>query len=194
MNDTRVEEQSKSVRIKTKVKHEMKEGLIILSYVGIFLFAFSTYRMLLLHQFKEALPIYGSALIQASVLTKVIMIGQAFKLGKGWESHPLLRVSVLKGVVFALLAGIFKVIEDVVKGLIHGEGLAGALGEVGGWRSLEIVVFVILFFCVLLPFFALMETRREMGEKDFEHLFLHRRREEKGPATYKSNSRGIAGT
>jgi hypothetical protein len=183
MSDIRVEEQSKSVRIKTKVKHEMREGLIILSYVGVFLFAFSTYRILLLHQLKEALPIYGSALIQASVLTKVIMIGQAFKLGRGWESHPLLRVSVLKAAVFALLAGIFKVIEDVVKGLIHGEGLAGALGELGGRRALEILVFTILFFCVLIPFFALMETRREMGEEAFEHLFIHRRREEKRAAT-----------
>ena len=175
MTDIRVEELSKSARIKTKMKHEMREALIILSYLGVFFFAFSTYKMLLLHQFKEALPIYGAALIQTSVLTKVIMIGQAFKLGKGWERHPLLRVSVLKATVFALLAGSFKVIEDIVKGLIHGESFLGALSETGGWRALEILIFSILCFCVFIPFFALMETRREMGEKDFEHLFLHRK-------------------
>src|SRR5271170_2579122 len=144
MTDTRVEELSKSARMKKKVKHEMGEALIILSYLGVFFFAFSTYKMLLLHQFREALPIYGAALIQASVLTKVIMIGQAFKLGKGWERHPLLRVSVLKATVFALLAASFKVVEDVVRGLIHGESLAGALSETGGWRALEILVFSIL--------------------------------------------------
>jgi hypothetical protein len=174
MSEVRVEEQSKSAKAKAKLKHEMKEGLIILSYLGVFLFAFVTYKMLLMHQFREALPIYGSALIQASVLTKIIMIGQAFKLGKGWEQHALLRVSVLKAASFAVLGGVFKVIEEVVKGLIHGESFVEAIGKVGGWRSLEIVVFSIVFFCVLIPFFALMETRREMGDEQFEHLFLKR--------------------
>src|SRR5271170_3085198 len=118
MSDTRVEEVSKSARIKTKIKHEMREAVIILSYLCIFLFAFSTYRMLLLHRFRSALEIYGGVLVQASILTKVIMIGQALKLGKKWEHKPLLHVSVIKALTFAVLVGVFQILEDVIRGLI----------------------------------------------------------------------------
>src|SRR5271170_638308 len=100
MTDIRVEELSKSARIKTKVKHEMKEGLIIVSYLALFFFAFYTYRMLLLHTFSSALCTYGSALVRASIMTKVIMIGQALKLGKQWEHKPLLHSALFKAVLF----------------------------------------------------------------------------------------------
>jgi len=175
MTDIGIEEQSKSARIKTKVKHEMKEGLIIVSYLALFFFAFYTYRMLLLHTFRSALFIYGSALVRASILTKVIMIGQALKLGKRWEHKPLLHSSLFKAVLFAVLAAVFQVLEDVVHGLFHGESLAGAFREIGPRGGLEVVVLGIVSFCVFIPFFALMETRRVLGEEQFFHLFLKRK-------------------
>ena len=175
MTDIWVEEQSKSTRIKTKVKHEMKEGMIIVCYLALFFFAFYTYRMLLLHTFRSALFVYGAALVRAMVLTKVIMIGQALQIGKRWEDKPVLHSSVFKAALFAVLVGIFQVLEDVVRSLFHGESLAGAFREMGPRGALEVVVLGVVGFCVFIPGFALLEIRRVMGEEPFFHLFLRRK-------------------
>jgi hypothetical protein len=175
MTDAAVQELSKSARIKQKAIHEMKEVAIVVAYLALFLFAFATYKMLLLHQFRSALVEYGTALFSAMVLSKVIILGQALKLGKRSEQKPLLYVSILKAVIFAALIVAFKVVEEIVKGIFHGETFAEALRVISGRRALELVVMGIVSFCVFIPFFALMETRRVLGPGQLGKLFLHGR-------------------
>ena len=131
--------------------------------------------MLLLHQFRSALVEYGTALFSAMVLSKVIIVGQALKLGKRSEQKPLLYVSIIKSIIFAMLVAVFKLVEEVVRGLFHGRTLADALQEISGRRGLELVVMGVVAFCVFIPFFALMETRRVLGPGQLSGMFLRGR-------------------
>jgi hypothetical protein len=174
MGDATVREPAKSKGLKAKVRHELREMVIVTAYLVLFFFSFATQKMFLLHRFGEADLLYGTALIKSLVMAKVILIGQMARLGKGWEHRPLLQSSVFKAFMFALLVAVFDVLEDVVRGVIHGEGVAATFGKMGANSSYELGITTVIAFCGFIPFFALMETRRVMGEEEFEHLFLHR--------------------
>ena len=59
-------------------------------------------------------------MINALVITKVVMIGEYAKLGKGHEDKPLFVSAIWKAFVFGLLVFAFHIVEEVIKRLIHG--------------------------------------------------------------------------
>jgi len=174
MSDTIVQNPAKPHGVKAKVLHELREMMIIAAFLALFFFAFATQKMFLLHEFKGALFTYGSAIIKALVMAKVILIGQLMRLGNHMNDRALLQVSVYKAFLFALLVAVFDLLEDVVRGLVHGEDLAGIFGKMGANSGYELAITAVTAFSLFIPFFALMETRRVMGEEEFSHLFLRR--------------------
>jgi len=153
---------------KQKIKHELREMLELFLYLAFFFCAFITYKALLLAEY--AVPAYWDyafALINAAVITKVIMIGEYAKLGKRHENKPLLLSATWKAIVFGLLVFAFHIVEEVIKRLIHGEDLAKASREL---RLDELFSRSIIVFCVFLPLFAFREFRRVMGEEKFNAL------------------------
>jgi magnesium-transporting ATPase (P-type) len=174
MSDTTVEEPAKPAGLKAKIAHEFREMVIITVYLLLFFFSFATQKMFLLHQFRQADVIYGAAIIKSLVMAKVILFGQMARLGRRLEHRSLIQSSLFKAFMFALLVAVFDLLEDIVKGLFHGEDLAGIFHKMGASGSYELVIIIVIAFCVFIPFFALMETRRVMGEVEFENLFLRR--------------------
>ena len=65
---------------KEKIKHELKEMLTLCSYLAFFFCAIAIYDMLLLKQYNVEYWTIAFALINAMVITKVIMIGEYAKL------------------------------------------------------------------------------------------------------------------
>jgi hypothetical protein len=174
MSDSTVEEPAKPAGLKAKALHEFREMVIITVYLLLYFFSFATQKMFLLHQFSQAGVIYGAAIVKSLVMAKVILIGQMARLGRRLEDRSLIQSSLFKALLFALLVTVFDVLEDIVGGLIHGEGLAGVFGKMGANGGYELAITTVIAFCGFIPFFALMETRRVMGEEEFEKLFLHR--------------------
>ena len=152
-----------------KIKHELREMLELFLYLAFFFCAFAIYDMLLLRQFsiKEYWSI-GFALINAAVITKVIMIGEYAKLGKRYEHKSLLISAVWKAFVFALLVFVFHLVEEVIKRLIHGADLSKASTNI---RFEQFAGRAIIVFCVFIPLFAWREFRRVMGKEEFRSLF-----------------------
>src|SRR5262252_2749452 len=109
---------------KAKIKHELKEMLALSLYLAFFFCALAIYDMLLLKQYNVEYWTIAFALINAAVITKVIMIGEYAKLGKRYEYKALLISAVWKSFVFGLLVFAFHVVEEVIKRLIHGEDLS----------------------------------------------------------------------
>ena len=60
---------------------------------------------------------FGFTLLNAVVITKVIMIGEYAKLEKRHENKSLLVSTLWKAVVFGVLAFAFHIVEEVVKRL-----------------------------------------------------------------------------
>jgi len=155
--------------LKQKAKHELREMLELSLYLAFFFCALAAYDMLLLHEYHVESWNFAFALINALVITKVIMIGEYAKLGRKHENKSLLVSAVWKAFVFALLVYAFHIIEEAIKRLIHGADLARAPREI---RFDQLAGRAIVVFCIFIPLFAFRELKRVMGEDKFRALLF----------------------
>jgi len=150
--------------LKQKAMHELREMLELFSYLAFFFVALAAYDMLLLKRYNVEYLTIAFALINAAVITKVIMIGEYAKLGKRYEHKPLLISAMWKAFVFGWLVFAFHVLEEIIKRLIHGADMAKATGDI---RYEQFAARAIVVFCVFVPLFAFREFRRVLGEETF---------------------------
>jgi hypothetical protein len=155
--------------LKQKAKHELREMLELAVYLAFFFCALAVYDMLLLNQYDVVNWNFGFALINALVITKVIMIGEYARLGRKYESRPLLLSAVWKAFIFGLLVYAFHIVEEAIKRLIHGAPLMTAPREI---RFDQLAARSIVVFCIFVPLFAFREFRRVMGEDKFRALLF----------------------
>jgi hypothetical protein len=160
---------SKPAGFKQKATHELEEFAGISLYLAFFFCAIAAYSALLLNQFHMSYFAYGTALINALVIAKVILIGEYAHLGKRHESKPLFISAVYKAFLFGLLVFGFHVLEEVIKVLWHKDNLSVALHAI---RIDELVARTVIVFCTFIPLFAFRELRRVMGEEQFRDLFF----------------------
>lgn len=169
------EESSKPVGIKAKIIHELREVLVVSVFLGLFFFAFATYKMVLLRQFGSAQFIYVTALINTLVLAKVVLLGDFVPQGKVMEHRALIVSAVYKAAFFSILVAIFHFVEELVKDVIHDHALADAFRQTVTESWIQLVGLTVICFCLFIPFFCLWEIRRVMGESQFYKLFVKRR-------------------
>lgn len=162
-------ETSKSASLKQKAAHELQEFSGIFLYLACFFCAFATYSMLLLNQFHVSYFAFGTALINALVIAKVILIGEYAHLGKKHEAKPLFQSALYKAIMFSLLVFAFHVVEEMIKRRWHGETFGSAAH---GIRISELLARSVVIFCTFLPLFAFRELERVMGEDKIRSLFF----------------------
>ena len=92
------------------------------------------------------------------------------------DHKPLLVTSIYKAAFFALLVAAFHWIEEFVKDAFHNGGFADALRETLAATSWPLLGLVVICFCLFIPFFALWEIRRVMGDGPFSDLFVRQTR------------------
>jgi hypothetical protein len=155
--------------LKQKAAREFKEIVIVFIYLAFFFCALATYSTLLLEKYEISYFNYGAALINALIITKIILIGEALHFGTKHEAKPLIYSVLYKAFMYCLLVFAFHVVEEVIKRLIHGEGLVGALHNV---RLDELLARSLVIFCTFMPFFAFREVGRVIGPEKFRNLFL----------------------
>ena len=111
-------------------------------------------------------------MIEALILGKVIMIGGAFRLGRGFEAKPLIYPTLYKSVVFTIFVGVFKIIEHGII-IMWKEGSATEffikLSEI--W-FLEVFANSLVILVAFIPFFAVKELERVLGENKIGKLFF----------------------
>jgi hypothetical protein len=156
--------------LKQKAIHEFIQFLGIFLYLAFFFCAVTTYRMLLLNDFRDSYINYSFAAINAFVIAKVILIGEYSHLGKGLESKPLLISSIYKAFLFGLLTFVFHIVEEAIKKVLHGEAAADAFLDI---HLKVLLARSIVVFCTFLPLFAFRELWRVLGEHKFNDLFFH---------------------
>jgi hypothetical protein len=163
-------EDSKPIPLKQRIVSEFKEWLWIVAYLAFFFCVFSTYKMVILNQFHVSYFTYGAGLLNAVVLSKVILIGEHFHVAKGFERRALVISSVYKALVFSVLVAAVHLLEEGIRNALHGHPLGTILREMAaeGWA----VQFAraAMVFCVFIPFFGFMEIRRALGKERFWQL------------------------
>jgi len=122
-------EKEKQAGWKEKIVHEMTEYWINFVYLAVVFFTFTPYRRLILEEYKVSYLHYGVALIEAAVLAKIILLGEAARIGRKHEDKPLIVPTLYKTIVFGLWVIGFKVLEHMIGGLLRGKGLAGGFHD-----------------------------------------------------------------
>jgi hypothetical protein len=161
--------------LKEKGVTEAKKLLWIFAYLWTLLGLFAVHKSLVLNQPD---PFYhqGFAIINALVLAKVMFIAEVFNVADDLKRKPLIYPIVYKSAVFALILILFHVLEDILSGMWRGHSIAESIDALRA-GSLQLMVFGLIMFIVLMPFFALREIARDVGsDKLFEQFFLRRNR------------------
>jgi hypothetical protein len=159
---------------KRRIAHELLDYWMNVVYLAIFFGVFAWYRRFILAEYHISYMHYGSAIIEALILAKVILVGDALGLNRGYENKPLIYPTLHKAVVFSIFVGIFTIVEHVVEGLIHGQGVAGGLAALWSEGRDEIISRCIVTFFAFIPFFALRELAIVLGEGKLHRLFFRR--------------------
>ena len=162
-------ENSQQTSLKQKAVHEAKEITYVFLYLAAFFCALATYSMLLLEKFEISYFTYGAALLNALIITKIILIGEAVHFGKKHEAKPLFYSCAYKAFVYGVLVFAFHIVEEVVKRLIHGKAIVGAFREV---RIDDLLARSVIIFLTFIPFFAFRELGRVMGPDKLRGMFF----------------------
>src|SRR3974390_1571649 len=144
---------SKKAGLKQKAARQVEALVKIFVYLAFSFCAVVTYRLLLLHEFHTSYFDYGTALLNALIVAKVILIGEDVHLGKRVEDQPLLLSAISKALLFGLLVFAFHIVEEAVKRLVHGNDLAGAWHEA---HLDEVLARCVIIFCTFVPLFLFL--------------------------------------
>jgi hypothetical protein len=168
-------EKEKPAGWKQKLIHEMTEYWINFVFLGFVFSIMTLYRRLLMAEYHIAYFNYGFAVVQAAVLAKVILLAEVARVGQKHEEKPLIIPTLHKTVVFAFWVVGFKVLEHIVRGLVHGKGLMGGIDEMiaKGWY--EILAGMLVVISAFIPFFAIKQLGRVLGRETLVALFFRRR-------------------
>ncbi len=154
----------RKTQLKEKAAEELRLLLGISAYLAAVFFSFLTYRRLVSREFGVTSFHYGFAIVEALVVAKVILLGKAMGLGKRASGRARIWVALRSALVYGVLVAIFSVLEHLVDGLIHGKTLAASFDAVWNRGVYEILGRSLILFVALIPFFALWELDRAIGE------------------------------
>ena len=160
---------------KQRLAHETKEFLVVFLLVAPFFISFATYRTYVVGESGNEHFIYATALVNALVLSKIILIGDLARLGKSSENRSLIVSTIHKALVFTLFYLAFDVLESIVGGLLHGQTLLRAVHATAATEKGRLLSRAVVIFFAFMPLFALMEIRRVLGADKFRTLFLGKR-------------------
>lgn len=163
--------------IKERAVEEFKLYWLVFVFLAIMFGAFNTYRRLILGEVGMTYGHWGAGLIEAAVIAKVILIGDAMKLGR-WmdETYPLIYTVLVKSVLFGLLVAVFNILEHSIEGLVHGATWAQILAHpFPAQNTNEALARTVVMIVTFIPFFALWEIGRLLGHGKLAVLFFHHR-------------------
>ena len=109
------------------------------------------------------------------MLAKLILIGDAMRIGRRLEHKPLIVPTLWKAVVFSLWVAVFSVLEHTIEGLLRHQGLAGGFEELISTGKYELLGRCLVMFSAFIPFFACKELERVLGEGQLLTLFFRGR-------------------
>lgn len=172
-----MQDETQKKSLKQKAVHEFKEVAILTTYLAFFFCALATYSMLLLGKFHISYFAYGTAIINALIIAKVILIGEVLHAGTRYEGKGLLYSAIWKAFVFGWLVFAFHLLEEMIKNLIHGRDAIGAFHEI---RLDDLLSRTVVIICTFIPLFVFRELRRVIGEDNFWALVLQPTSTQKG--------------
>lgn len=158
--------------VKERAREELRKYAIVSAYLWVCFAIITLYKAAMLEEEGISWAPLGFAVVQALVIGKFILIGDALKAGHKAAEHPLLHRILWRGTAMLLVLIVFKAIEEVIVALVHGTPIMSLIDEVAGrpiWVTLAPVLIMLL---ILLPMIATAEIQRTMGPERFRKVLL----------------------
>jgi hypothetical protein len=166
---------SRLQRITRKLKHEVEEWMVMFLYLWVIFTLFVLHESILRAQQHQDFKLHGFAIINALILSKVMLVGEDLRLARRrLDSRPIL-VILKQSFAFALLFIGFHVLEGTIVGVVHGKTIAASIPDLAGGRLLDIIALGFIASVCLIPFFAFREVSRDLGEHRLWRLLVSRR-------------------
>jgi hypothetical protein len=165
-------------KAKERVVAEFKRYIAIAIYLWVLFSMFEIHRFAVLRDVTHA-PIstyrIGFAGINALIMAKIILIGDAIHLGEQLREKRVIYSVLFKSVIFALFVIGCNVLEGVIVGLIHRTSISASIPRMGGGGLLGVVLYGAMGAIVLIPFFLFAELKRLIGKEKLHSLILEER-------------------
>jgi hypothetical protein len=161
-------------RVKRKAVTEGRKLLWIFLYLWFLLGLFAVHKSIVLNE-PNLFFHQGFAVINAFLLAKVMFTAETFHVADNLKGKPLIYPIIFKSTVFSVLLIGFYIIEEVIIGKWHGKTFSDSIPVIGGGSLERILVVGIIMFVSLMPFFALREVGRVIGDDKLYELFFVRR-------------------
>jgi hypothetical protein len=149
---------------KQKLTAEFVEYCIVAAFLAWFFIVFAWYRRFVLAEYHIGYTHYGMGVLEALVLAKLILIGDAMRIGRRLDGKPLIVPALWKSLAFSLWVAVFSVIEHTVEGLLRHQGLAKGIEELASTGKYELLARCLIMFSAFVPFFLCRELGRVLGE------------------------------
>jgi type III secretory pathway component EscS len=162
--------------LKQKVYQGIKDYLILTAYLWLVFALFVLYRSVILAEQDIPFVAHGLALLNALALAKVMLVAQDLHFAEGkFNNAPLIYPTLFKSIAFALVLGLFKIVEEALIGLVHHHSFSQSIAEIGGGTLKGILSLMAILTVLLIPFFAFSELRNNLTQLDFHKLFFESR-------------------
>ena len=161
---------------KQRAVTELKKFVAIAAYLWVLFSVFEIHRVVVLRQahVSSSVPGYriGFAAVNAFVLGKVIVLGQALHAGKRLKTTRLIDSVLYKSGVFAFLLVFCDIVEEIIVGLLHGKSIAVSIPQLGGGGVIGVILVGIMAFVVLIPLFLFTELGRVIAKDNLHSIIL----------------------
>jgi hypothetical protein len=164
-------------QLKKKAVSEAKKLAVIVGYLSMLFVLLELHRLAILRELNPTRPAayrVGFALVNALVLGKIILIADAFHLGDSLKDKALVWAILFKSAFFSVLLTCCDTLEKVLIGAFHHRSVTQSASELGGGVE-GFLLLMTMAFMALIPFFAIMETARVVGENELFSIIFRRR-------------------
>jgi hypothetical protein len=158
--------------LKTRLYDELRKFLMIFSYLWLVFFVFLVHEWAVLASNHISFRFYGLAIVNALVLSKIMLIAEALKFADRLNDKPLVYPIAFKSISFSVLLMVSYVVEEIAVGLFHGKSVGESFPDVGGGGLVGLLTVGGIFCIALVPFFGFREIARVIGEVEFRALML----------------------
>lgn len=155
-----------------RAREEFRKYAMVSLYLWICFAVITLYKASILEEEGISWAPLGFAVVQALIIGKFILIGDALKAGRRSTGHPLLHRVVWRTLAMLLVLVVLKVLEEVIVALIHGVPLASLFGEIAARPLWVTLAPVLLMLLILVPMITAAEVYRTVGAERFRKLLL----------------------
>jgi len=146
---------------------------IIFAYLWLLLSVYALHNSIVLSDWR-LLGHLAPAALKALIFAKFVLIGEHLKLGSRFEDRPLIWPILVKAALFSLLLIGFDILEGVIVHYFRPNAPSKGGDTIELTNIRMTLSFSFMAFIALIPFFAIRELSKVVGEEQMRELFFRR--------------------